>query len=68
MSKAWMRGEVSAPVIDHGSGGGDLQSLAFKIRLKAMHHWIKKGNGDRAYLVARDLAHQINFMIRVGRL
>jgi hypothetical protein len=31
-----------------------------------MHHWIRKGNADRAARVSRDLFHQINAMQRVG--
>jgi hypothetical protein len=44
----------------------DLGDMAYRSRVKAMHHWIRKGNADRAARVSRDLFHQINAMQRVG--
>jgi hypothetical protein len=38
---------------------------AYAIRVKAMLHWIRKGNEQRAYLSARDVAHTANVIVRL---
>lgn len=39
-------------------------ALAFDSRVKWMHYWIRKGNPERAYRLARDLFHQVHAMDR----
>jgi hypothetical protein len=39
-------------------------SAATQIRVKAMHHWIRKGEPDKAYRAARDVFHALKY---VGR-
>ena len=39
--------------------------LAFASRVKAMHHWIRKGNADKAANSARAAAHVANAVLRL---
>jgi GDP-D-mannose dehydratase len=63
----WAR---QVPGVDRGLKMGNLESLQssfyFKTLVKAMHHWIRKGNADKAALRAREAAHVFNIMDRRG--
>lgn len=43
----------------------DIGSFAFQSRRRAMLHWIRKGNPDKAYNSARECAHVANGILRV---
>jgi hypothetical protein len=45
-------------------GLGPQGEMALKIRVKAMHHWIRKGNADNAARSASAAAHIANPALR----
>jgi hypothetical protein len=47
MVRGWMRGE-NVPTVLTGSWAEPAQDFALQIRVKALHHWIRKGNADKA--------------------
>ena len=44
----WMRQEFVPSGSVHGLAVHPEQQFALSIRIKALHHWIRKGNGDKA--------------------
>lgn len=43
----------------------DTGAFALQSRVKAMHHWIKKGNSEKAQRMAASAAHVANAILRI---
>jgi hypothetical protein len=63
--KAWERGLPSVRT-DAGFGKHYHSSFALQVRVKALHHWIRKGEADKAARAAREAAHTVNTLSRHG--
>lgn len=42
----------------------DLFDFSFRVRVKALHHWIRKGDPTKAAARAREVAHQVHAIWR----
>lgn len=63
MPSNWAQGNSIYGVQSKDEALGPMD-LAMKVRVKAMHHWIRKGEANKAAARARDLAHSIHAMWR----
>lgn len=60
MSKDWGRG---IPTAETNLSGAYSSDLAFASRVKAVHHWIRRGNADKAAMAARAALHQAAYVL-----